>query len=84
MLTFANIDLTKTVHVKSLADGLVLGFATFNYAEGKETLYAMNGAGEFFTTGERKRSPTFRDKRWTLTHNIPDNAEFIGHYHNMK
>jgi hypothetical protein len=81
-LTFATIDLSK--HPKAFEDGLVLGFATFNYVEGKETLYALKADGSMHTTGERKALPTFRNKTWTKVDEIPANAEFIGNYYLMR
>ena len=84
MLTFANIDLNKEAHTNAMEQGMVLGFATFNFDEGKETLFAVKPDKTFWTTGERERLPTFRNKKWTKVETIPNEAEFIGHYYLMK
>lgn len=77
---FATIDFNHTHHAKCLADGLVLGFAVFDYMKGTETLYSLDKEGNMLSTGERKRLPTFKSKVWVKVDSIPPQAEFIGHY----
>ena len=76
-------NINREIHNKTLARGLVLGFAVFDYTgtEAQETLYYENNKGEYYRSNKRRIGPDFNARgAWIAIAEIPAEAEFIGNY----